>query len=140
MKKHVFYTFLHKQIWGDNVEIKELRVIQKPNKCLHCGFEPVSQLLYGVHEIDEKMQRDIEKTQNELESKTYEGKSQLVTAVVGGNNKLISINIDVDSIEQDDKEMLEDMILVAVNNAIENMEKDKKEKLGKYSNMLNGLM
>ena len=86
-----------------------------------------------------KMQRDIEKTQNELESKTYEGKSQLVTAVVGGN-KLISINIDVDSIEQDDKEMLEDMILVAVNNAIENMEKDKKEKLGKYSNMLNGLM
>ena len=87
-----------------------------------------------------KMQRDIEMTQNELESKTYEGKSQLVTAVVGGNNKLISINIDVDSIEQDDKEMLEDMILVAVNNAIENMEKDKKEKLGKYSNMLNGLM
>lgn len=87
-----------------------------------------------------KMQRDIEKTQNELESKTYEGKSQLVTAVVGGNNKLISINIDVDSIEQDDKEMLEDMILVAVNNAIENMEKDKKEKLSKYSNMLNGLM
>ena len=87
-----------------------------------------------------KMQRDIEQTQHELESKTYEGKSQLVTAVVGGNNKLISINIDVDSIEQDDKEMLEDMILVAVNNAIENMEKDKKEKLGKYSNMLNGLM
>ena len=38
------------------------------------------------------------------------------------------------------KEMLEDMILVAVNNAIENIEKDKKEKLGKYSNMLNGLM
>ena len=86
------------------------------------------------------MQRDIEKKHNVLVSKTYEGKSQLVTAVVGGNNKLISINIDVDSIEQDDKEMLEDMILVAVNNAIENMEKDKKEKLGKYSNMLNGLM
>ena len=52
----------------------------------------------------------------------------MVTSVVGGNNKLISINIDVDSIEQDDKEMLEDMILVAVNNAIENMEKDKKRK------------
>ena len=87
-----------------------------------------------------KMQKDIEKTQSELESKTYEGKSQLVTAVIGGNNKLISIKIDFDSIEDDDKELLEDMILVAINNAIENMEKDKKEKLGKYSNMLNGLM
>ena len=40
----------------------------------------------------------------------------------------------------DDKELLEDMILIAVNNAIENMDKDKQEKLGKYSNMLNGLM
>lgn len=87
-----------------------------------------------------KMQKDIEKTQKELESKSYEGKSQLVTAVVGGNNKLISIKIDVDVIDSDDKDMLEDMILLAVNNAIDNMEKDKQEKLGKYSNMLNGFM
>ena len=42
-----------------------------------------------------------------------------MTAVVGGNNKLISINIDVDSIEQDDKEMLEDMILVATDRRTE---------------------
>ena len=87
-----------------------------------------------------KMQKDIEKTQNELESKTYEGKSQLVTAVIGGNNKLISIKIDFDSMEDDDKELLEDMILVAINNAIENMEQDKQNKLGKYSSMFNGLI
>ena len=86
-----------------------------------------------------KMQKDIEKTQSELESKTYEGKSQLVTAVIG-NNKLISIKIDFDSIEDDDKELLEDMILVAINNAIENMEQDKQNKLGKYSSMFNGLI
>lgn len=87
-----------------------------------------------------KMQRDIEKTQNELESKTYEGKSQFVTAIVGGNNKIVSIKINTNDITVDDKELLEDMILIAINNAIENMEKDKQEKLGKYSNMLNGLM
>ena len=87
-----------------------------------------------------KMQRDIEKTQNELESKTYEGKSQLVTAVVGGNNKLISINIDVDSIEQDDKEMLEDMIMLAFNDACRKAEADKEVKLGKYGQGLSGLM
>ena len=85
-----------------------------------------------------KMQRDIEKTQNELESKTYEGKSQLVTAVVGGNNKLISINIDVDSIEQDDKEMLEDMILVAIKDAFSKIDKETESKLGSYASM-NGL-
>ena len=85
-----------------------------------------------------KMQRDIEKTQNELESKTYEGKSQLVTAMVGGNNKLISINIDVDSIEQDDKEMLEDMIMLAIKDAFSKIDKETESKLGSYASM-NGL-
>lgn len=87
-----------------------------------------------------KMQKDIEKTQKELEGKEYEGKSQLVTAVVSGDNKLVSLDIDIEKIDADDKEMLEDMILVAVNNAICNMEKDKQDKLGKYSNMLNGII
>lgn len=87
-----------------------------------------------------KMQKDIEKTQKELESKKYEGKSQVVTATISGDNKLVSIDIDVEKIDIDDKELLEDMILVAVNNAIDNMEKDKQDKLGKYSNMLNGII
>ena len=39
-----------------------------------------------------KMQKDIEKTQKELESKISEGSSQIVTASVNGNGKLLSIN------------------------------------------------
>ena len=42
-----------------------------------------------------KMQKNIEKAQTELESKNYEGKSQMVTAVISGNGKLISLNIDM---------------------------------------------
>ena len=67
------------------------------------------------------------------ESKTYEGKSQLVTAVVGGNNKLISINIDVDSIEQDDKEMLEDMILTAVNDGMKQIDELTEKEMAKVT-------
>ncbi len=87
-----------------------------------------------------KMQKDIEKAQSELESKNYEGKSQLVSAIVSGKGKLISLNIEMDGISSDDKEMLEDMILIAINNAIDKMEKDKAEKFGKYGQMFNGLM
>ena len=87
-----------------------------------------------------KMQKDIEKVQGELESKNYDGKSQIVTAVVSGKGKLISLNIDIDNIGSDDKEMLEDMILIAINNAIDKMEQDKAEKFGKYGQMFNGLM
>ena len=87
-----------------------------------------------------KMKRDIEKTQKELESKNYEGKSQLVTAVVSGTGRLVSLNIEMDDISSDDKEMIEDMILVAINNAMDKMDFDKEEKLGKYGQMFNGLM
>ena len=87
-----------------------------------------------------KMQKDIENKQKELEEKFYEGKSQLVTATISGKNELVSIKIDTDEISSDDKEMLEDMVMIAVNDAIKKMEADKQEKFGKYGNMLNGLM
>ena len=87
-----------------------------------------------------KMQKDIEKAQKELESKEYTGKSQLVSATISGNNKLLAVKIDTDDLSIDDKELLEDMILVAVNDAITQMKKDKEEKFGKYGQMFNGLM
>lgn len=87
-----------------------------------------------------KMQKDMEKAQKELESKVYTGKSQLVSANISGANKLLSVKIDMDELSIDDKDMLEDMILVAINDAINQMEKDKEEKFGKYGQMFNGLM
>ena len=90
-------------------------------------------------ELEENTKNENE-TKKELESKTYDGSSQFVTATIYGNGKLKSININMEELENDDKDMLEDMILVAVNNAIDSMEKDKEEKFGKYGQMLNGLM
>ena len=87
-----------------------------------------------------KMQKDIEKAQKELEVKEYVGKSQLVSATIDGKGKLLSIKLNIDDLSIDDKEMLEDMILVAVNDGINQMEKDKEEKFGKYGQMFNGLM
>ena len=87
-----------------------------------------------------KMQKDMEKAQRELECKEYTGNSQLVSATVSGSNKLLSIKINMDELSVDDKEMLEDMILIAVNDAINQMEKDKEEKFGKYGQMFSGLM
>ena len=88
----------------------------------------------------QRMQRDITKKKEEIDKMEFLGKSEWVEIVFNGKREIKSFKILKDVIDEDDKEMLEDMILVAVNNAIENMEKDKKEKLGKYSNMLNGLM
>ena len=88
-----------------------------------------------------KMQKDIEKTQSELESKTYEGTSSLVNVVVNGKNELVSVKINSDEdITKDDIELLEDMILVAVNDAMKKAEAEKEKKLSKYGQGLAGLM
>lgn len=89
----------------------------------------------------QKMQKDLEKTQTELESMTYEGSSSLVNVVVNGKKELVSIKINTeDSIEKDEIELLEDMILVAVNDALKKAEEDKNKKLSKYGQGLTGLM
>ena len=89
----------------------------------------------------QKMQKELLKTQQELESKTYEGISSLVNVVVNGKNELVSVKINSDEdITKDDIELLEDMILVAVNDAIKKVEAEKEKKLSKYGQGLAGLM
>lgn len=89
----------------------------------------------------QKMQKELQKTQTELESMTYEGSSSLVNVVVNGKKELVSIKINSeDTIEKDEIELLEDMILVAVNDALKKADDDKNKKLSKYGQGLTGLM
>lgn len=88
----------------------------------------------------QKMQKDIEKTKSELEKKIYVGKSQIVEVSMSGDGKVTSVSILEDDFSSIDKEMLEDMLVVAINDAVNQIEKDKNEKFGKYGQMFNGLM
>lgn len=81
----------------------------------------------------QKMQKELTKTQEELARTTYEGSSSLVNVVVNGKKELVSIKINTeDTIEKDEIELLEDMILVAVNDALKKADDDKNKKLSKY--------
>ncbi len=89
----------------------------------------------------QKMQAQLQKDQKELEANIYEGTSSLVNIKINGKGEIVSVNINLDEdITVDDKEMLEDMIMVAFNDAFGKMEKDKEKKFGKYGNGLAGLM
>ena len=68
----------------------------------------------------QKMQKEMERQQKELEAKTFELTSAGggIKVVIGGNKEIKSIDIDQDIIDPDDKEMLQDMIVVAINEAI----------------------
>ena len=88
----------------------------------------------------QKMQKNLEKTQNELTSTNYEGSSSCVKVVLNGNKDIKSIKIDSNDFNADDIELLEDMIIMAFKDAAKKVDADKEKKLGKYGQGLAGLM
>ena len=89
----------------------------------------------------QKMQAKLQKEQAELESTSYEGTSSLVTIVINGKKEVTSVKINMDEdIAKEDAEILEDMIMVAMNDAVKKAEADKEKRLGKYGQGLTGLM
>lgn len=87
------------------------------------------------------MQNDIKKIQNEIANSSFEGVSSFVKVVVNGKKEVVSINFnDNYSDIVNDKEMLEDMVLLAVNDAMNKVDKTTEQKMGKYSNLMSGLM
>ena len=91
----------------------------------------------------QQMQAQLMKDQKELESNIYEGTSSLVSIKINGKYEVVDVKInlsDDDSISSDDKEMLEDMFLVALNDALKKISNDKEKKMGKYGQGLAGLM
>jgi hypothetical protein len=67
----------------------------------------------------QKIQAQMQKVQDELASKSVEATSGggMVTVVVNGKQDLVSIKIDPEVVDKDDVEMLEDLIVAAVNEA-----------------------
>jgi len=86
----------------------------------------------------QKMQRDITKKKEELNNKKFTGNSELVEVVFSGDKKLISTKIKSD-ISSDDKEIIEDMFVIAVNDAMAQIDKETENALGAYGSQLNGL-
>lgn len=69
----------------------------------------------------QKMQSQVLKAQEELQRKEYEGASGggMVKVVVNGKNELVSVKINKEVVDPDDVEMLEDLIVAAHTNALE---------------------
>ena len=89
----------------------------------------------------QRLQKEIEKKQKELENTEYSGESSLVKVTINGKKELLNVKINInESIAQDEIEMVEDMILVAVNSAVKKAEEDKKIKLDKYGQGISGLI
>lgn len=85
----------------------------------------------------QKLQSEMMKEKKAIDETIFEGNSELVTIKAYGNKQIESINIKDEAME--DKELLEDMLLIAFNDVINKIEKKTEEKMGKYTNGMSGL-
>lgn len=87
----------------------------------------------------QKLQKEMLEEKNKIDNTIYEGKSSFVTVTVAGSKEVKSIKIDKETIEADEIEMVEDMVLVAINEAMKQIDKDTNQKMGKYTQGMPGL-
>lgn len=87
----------------------------------------------------QKLQNDVMKAQEEINKMEFEGKSSFITVTINGKGEVISSKVDAEQIEKDEIEMLQDMIVVAFNDAKKKLDKITEEKLGPYTKGMPGL-
>ncbi|MEE0945906.1 MAG: YbaB/EbfC family nucleoid-associated protein [Acutalibacteraceae bacterium] len=87
----------------------------------------------------QKMQEDMANLQADLEEREYSGSAggSSVTVTVDGKHKIKKLTIDPSIVDPDDTEMLEDLVTVAVNSAIELAAKTAEEEMGAITSGLN---
>jgi DNA-binding YbaB/EbfC family protein len=107
------------------------------------GFRP-GMMPGGMNQMSmmkqaQKMQQDLLKMQEDLETKEYSAASGggVVTAVVSGKRELLRLEIDPDAVDPEDVEMLQDLIVAAANEALRAAESAASENMSKLTGGLN---
>ena len=87
----------------------------------------------------QRMQRDIMKKKEEVGKQLFTGKSELVEVTMNGNKEVTEVVIKNEDLTKDDIEVLQDMIMIATNDAIKNVDQAMEKAMGQYGSALNGL-
>ena len=94
--------------------------------------------LKQLQKMQKELQERMSQVQDDLSTKTVEASSGggMVTATANGNQELVSVKIKKDAVDPDDVEMLEDLVVAAVNSALE---KAKALNQDEFSKLTGGL-
>ncbi len=89
----------------------------------------------------QRMQRQMEETSKELESREYTASAGggAVSVTVSGRKEITAVKISPEAVDPDDVEMLEDMIMAAANEAFRQMEEASASAMSKLTGGLGGL-
>lgn len=87
----------------------------------------------------QKMQQEMLRMQEEMENKTYSATSGggMVTAEVNGKHEVVSLTVKPEAVDLDDVEMLQDMIMAAVNEAMRTADTEAANNMSRLTGGLN---
>ena len=108
------------------------------------GYRGGMPMMSGMNQMQmmkqaQKMQQDLLKMQQEMETKEYEATAGggVVTAVANGKRELLRITIDPEAVDPDDVEMLQDMVVAAANEALRKADAEQAASMSKLTGGLN---
>ena len=82
------------------------------------------------------LQKDMMKVKDEVDKSEFIGESSLVKVTVKGTKELVKVEIDSSAdLGADDMELLQDMIMIAVNDANKKVDQVMEQKMGKFGNI-----
>lgn len=87
----------------------------------------------------QKLQKDMMNEKEKIDKTEYTGSSSFVTVIMMGDKTIKEIKIDNDNLDKEEIEMLQDMLVVAINQAVKQIDEDTNKKLGKYTQGMPGL-
>ena len=88
----------------------------------------------------QSLQKDMLKSKEEIDKMEFTSTKDLVTVKVNGKKEVLKVDIQKDDdFSVEDLDILEDMIMVALNDAFKQVDKETEKKLGKYANAMPGL-
>ena len=87
----------------------------------------------------QKMQQELLRLQQEQESKTFTAKAGggMVAATVNGKHEVVDLAINPEAVDPDDVEMLQDMIMAAVNEAMRTADADAAQNMSRFTGGMN---
>ena len=86
----------------------------------------------------QKLQSDMMKSQEEIHSMTFTGKSSMVSVTINGKGEVTDVKFEIDELDNEDIEMLQDATMLAFNDAKKQLDKITEEKMGAYTKGLPG--
>jgi len=97
--------------------------------------------MQGMMKKMQKMQKEMAQAQEQLNETEFTGSANqdLVTVTFTGDKKLQKVNIKEEIVDPDDIEIMEDLVLLAVNDALEKIDAESEKTLGKYTKGMPGM-